>query len=56
MDKTKLEAGANYKFKLKHNSCTTEEDHQNDFETDSAMTTAIDKLTQVDRARSCVTS
>ena len=32
------------------------EDHQHDFETDSVKTTAIDKLTQVDRAGSCMTS
>ena len=53
----KLDAGANYyKYKLKHNYCTTErdfmnlaerphggEDHQHDFETDNIMTTVTDK-------------
>ena len=70
MDKPKLQAGANCnKFEVKHNCCTTErdflflahlphggEDHQHDFETYSVLATAINKPTQVDHARSCMTS
>ena len=56
-------------YKLEHNCCTTErdftnlaelphhgEDHQHDFETDSVMTTTIDKPTQIDCAGSCMKS
>ena len=70
MDKSELEPGANdTKYKLQHNRCTRERDfrnlaelphggecHQHDFETDSVSTTATDKPSRVDRARSCMTS